>query len=103
MEGRQIGDHMIARHHQQDCIRLGCVGRQRDRRRGVARGGFQQQPRILDPGTCELRRNLLRMGRIGNDDRRPELRRIRSASRGELEHGFGMGKRQQLLRPAAAR
>ena len=99
-----VGDHMVARHHQQQCIAAARFqGRQGNGRGGVAGGRLQDDRRRLQSKIGQLLFDHIGMAAIADNDRCGKACRVTATLCRQLEHGLVAGKRQKLLRSLVSR
>ncbi len=94
---------MVARHHQEQLVRGGQNCSERDRRRGVAGGGFEHKLIGVKACTCQLALDLRGMDVVGDDHRRVKSRGVRCPCDRHLQHCGRAGQLQQLLRTLGSR
>ena len=100
MKGRDVGDHVIAGHHQQQRVGVGARHRKRNRGSGIARHGLDQKRWLMRAHLIAHRGD---MTGAAQDDRRREPGVGGRALDGLLKQAFGAGQRQELLGTLAAR
>ncbi len=100
VEGGDVGDDMVARHHEQQRVGVGLRHGERDRRGGVARHRFDEQARLA---RAHLFAHHADMRLAAEDERGQEIFASRGPRDGLLEEAVGAGQRQELFGARAPR